>query len=384
MFFDFVLDDSNLPAAFQALISRLQIPILKVALKDKGFFSKHAHPARKLVNTIASAGVGWDTDSPEKDKLYQLLTKTIQDILDNYTDNEHVFADKLAELEAFLESAEHRRNLIETRTSQAAQGQAITSLAKTTCQQLLLEHMKKAQLPVVVSEFLINHWQQYMVMSYIKHGHESPQWQGATQLVQDLIWASRKHSDEKSIARLAKIKQNLLDRISEGLSTVLNSASDCRTIADSIGSTLMALHSDSGNVESKPLLPAQAQALGHTPGSGTKSWKEMTALERQQAQYQALSYESIKQAESLPVNTWLSYEVAGEAKTVRCKLATKIDVNDSYVFVNRFGFKIIEKTRKDFAYDLQKGKAKPLTSTPLFERAFDTITGNLRKLQQQE
>src|SRR5690606_27060416 len=38
MFFDFVLDDRNLPVAIQALISRLQIPILKVALKDKAFF----------------------------------------------------------------------------------------------------------------------------------------------------------------------------------------------------------------------------------------------------------------------------------------------------------------------------------------------------------
>ena len=35
MFFDFVLDDKNLPLPVQALISRLQIPVLKIALHDE-------------------------------------------------------------------------------------------------------------------------------------------------------------------------------------------------------------------------------------------------------------------------------------------------------------------------------------------------------------
>ena len=33
MFFDIILDDRNIPLEIQALVSRLQIPILKVALK---------------------------------------------------------------------------------------------------------------------------------------------------------------------------------------------------------------------------------------------------------------------------------------------------------------------------------------------------------------
>ena len=36
--------------AMRALIGRLQIPILKVAILDKRFFSNRSHPARKLLN----------------------------------------------------------------------------------------------------------------------------------------------------------------------------------------------------------------------------------------------------------------------------------------------------------------------------------------------
>ena len=380
MFFDFVLDDRNLPAAFQALISRLQIPILKVALKDKLFFNQGNHPARQVVNTIASAGISWDSDCPDNDKLYQLLSKSVQIIIENYAADISVFETQLQAIEKHLEVSEHRRSLIETRTNQAAQGQAITSLAKTSSQQALFEQLEKARLPESISDFLVHQWQPFMVMSYIKYGKDSQQWLGAMQLVQDLMWASQPLNDEKSIARLNKIKHDLLDRIKTGLTETLNAEKEAIETADKIGSILTAIHNSEAEIKRSRLNLEQAQALGHTPGSGSKSWKEMTALERQQAQYQALTYESIKKAEALPLNTWINYELTSEGKTIRCKLASKIEINDRYVFVNRFGFKVIEKSRKDFAYDIQKNKAVPLEATPLFDRAFNSITGNLRSL----
>ncbi|MCC6373256.1 MAG: DUF1631 family protein, partial [Moraxellaceae bacterium] len=39
MLFDFILDDDYLPMAMKALLGRLQIPLLKVAIIDKTFFN---------------------------------------------------------------------------------------------------------------------------------------------------------------------------------------------------------------------------------------------------------------------------------------------------------------------------------------------------------
>ncbi|WP_146050716.1 DUF1631 family protein, partial [Pseudomonas syringae] len=50
MLFEFILDDRNLPPSLRALIGRLQIPMLKVAVLDKSFFSRGSHPARRLLN----------------------------------------------------------------------------------------------------------------------------------------------------------------------------------------------------------------------------------------------------------------------------------------------------------------------------------------------
>lgn len=380
MFFDFVLDDRNLPVPIQALISRLQIPILKVALKDKTFFSHAGHPARKLINTIADASIGWDdAEQPKKDKLYNKVFDIIQTINEQYADNDNVFAEKLQELQAFVQQEQHRTSLVERRTSQSTEGQAKTQQAKSVVQQLLFAKLEKLELPPTITAFLVDSWQQLLVLVHLKSGEDTPEWMEVMQVIDDLIWASQKHEDSRSLQRLGKIKPELLQRIAQGLAKISTTAEATQSAIRNIGEVLDQLQSEAP-VDFASISAEQAVALGHTPGSGSKSWQEMTALERQQARYKALTYEFIKKADALPVGTWLSYEDSQRGKILRCKLATKIEISDSFVFVNRFGFKVMEKSRKDFAYDLQQRRAIPLESGMLFDRAMENIVGNLRQL----
>jgi hypothetical protein len=380
MFFDFVLDDRNLPVPIQALISRLQIPILKIALKDKSFFSHAGHPARKLINAIADASIGWDeSEQPKKDKLYNKIFDIIQTINEQYADNDHVFAEKLGELQAFVQQEQHRTSLVERRTSQSTEGQAKTQQAKAVVQQLLFAKLEKLQLPPTITTFLVDPWQQLLVLVHLKSGEDSPEWMEAMQVVDDLIWASQKHEDTRSLQRLGKIKPELLQRIAQGLTKISTTAEATQSAIRGIGEVLDQLQSEAP-VTFSSISAEQAVALGHTPGSGSKSWQEMTALERQQARYKALTYEFIKKADALPVGTWLSYEDSRRGKILRCKLSTKIEISDTFVFVNRFGFKVMEKSRKDFAYDLQQRRAIPLANGMLFDRAMENIVDNLRQI----
>lgn len=380
MFFDFILDDRNLPVPIQALISRLQIPILKVALKDKSFFNQNGHPARKLINTIADASIGWEeSEQLKKDKLYNKIFEIIQALNEQYGDNDQVFAEKLADLQQFVQQEQHRTALVERRTSQAVEGQAKTQQAKSVVQELIFNKLEKRQLPAPINAFLVDQWQQLLVLIHLKHGEDSPEWLEAVQLVDDLIWACHGHTDTRSLQRLGKIKPDLLQRIAQGLSRIATTAEASQSAICAIGEVLDQLQAQVP-IEFLSISAEQAITLGHTPGSGSKSWQEMTALERQQARYKALTYEFIKKADALPVGTWLSYEDSRRGKILRCKLAAKIEVSDTFVFVNRFGFKVMERPRKDFAYDMQQRRAVPLDTGMLFDRAMENIVGNLRQL----
>jgi len=380
MFFDFILDDRNLPVPIQALISRLQIPILKVALKDKSFFNQAGHPTRKLINCIADASIGWDeTEQLKKDKFYNKVFEIIQAVNEQYGENEQVFTEKLNELQQFVQQEQHRTALVERRTSQAVEGQAKTQQAKSVVQQLMFSKLEKLQLPAPISAFFIDQWQQLLVLIHLKHGEDSPEWLEAVQLVDDLVWASHGHTDSRSLQRLGKIKPDLLQRVALGLTRISTTPEASQSAIRAIGEVLDQLQAQVP-LEFHAISAEQAINLGHTPGSGSKSWQEMTALERQQARYKALTYEYIKKADALPVGTWLSYEDSRRGKILRCKLASKIEVSDTFVFVNRFGFKVMEKLRKDFAYDMQQRRALPLDTGMLFDRAMENIVGNLRQV----
>jgi hypothetical protein len=49
MLFDFIFETRDLPDGIKALLARLQIPVLKVAMLDGAFFAKKTHPSRLLV-----------------------------------------------------------------------------------------------------------------------------------------------------------------------------------------------------------------------------------------------------------------------------------------------------------------------------------------------
>lgn len=377
MFFDFVLDDPSLPVATQALISRLQIPILKVAIRNKGFFSSGNHPARQLVNLIASSSIGCD-DHDSKDKLHKKVSDIVHYINENYVDDETVFESQLQVLTEFVDREQRNANLVEKRTSQAIEGQARTSLAKGRSQALLYEKLEKRQLPSEIMSFLTNQWLQVLIMIHLKDGEESPQWLEALQLVEDISWSCQPHQDSRSIDRLTKLIPELIDKVTNGLHKTIDDPKQLEQQISTLKRALSAPKSDPKAL--RPLNAEEASTLGHTPGGGSRSWQEMTAVERQQAKYKTLTYDFIKKAEELPLGTWLIYEETSSGKKTRCKLASKIKESDSYVFVNRYGFKVIEKHRKDFAYDMQKSLATPLTNGLLVDRAMSSVIAKLQQL----
>ena len=91
-----------------------------------------------------------------------------------------------------------------------------------------------------------------------------------------------------------------------------------------------------------------------------------------------VTFEHLEAAENMATGTWFRYSIKNTGEEVRCKLSSKLNDSDSYVFVERTGFKVFEKTRKRFALDLQENRALVLDSKPIFDRAISTINQNLK------
>ncbi len=380
MFFDFVLDDQNLPVTVQALIGRLQIPILKVALKDKTFFEDTNHPARLLINKLAESSVGLDSQDKEKqDTLLSLIQLIVQEIHDKYDGSLGIFKEQLTLLESQLATEQRRAKVIERRTSEAALGQAKTEKARSVVRETISERIKDAPLPPSVSELLVKHWHKFLLSNHLRHGIQSPEWLDSVQVIDDIIWVIQPHTDSKSQQRAMKLVPHLTNRIQSGIKKANAQNEEWNALLPTLLKDLeLSCGGRSQEILQKQLNESQKEALGISKTKPDKSWQNMTALERQQAKQNALQFESLQKAESLPIGTWVILKEPN-TKSVRCKLSAKLTETDSYVFVNRFGIKTLERDKKDVAMSIQKEYLTILEPGLLFERAMNRITSTLRK-----
>mgnify|MGYP003353079022 CR=1 FL=1 len=75
--FDYILDDTRIPDAMKALIGRLQIPVLKVAIADKSFFSHKTHPARQLLDAMGDVAMRLPRDFSDSNPLFAQIESII-------------------------------------------------------------------------------------------------------------------------------------------------------------------------------------------------------------------------------------------------------------------------------------------------------------------
>ncbi|KKK69380.1 hypothetical protein LCGC14_2934620, partial [marine sediment metagenome] len=190
MLFQFILDDRNLAAPMKALISRLQIPIIKVSMLDKSFFSKGGHPARKLLNEIANASLGWvPGNNIDRDPLYSKVSSVVNKIQHDYDGDADLFHEALADFIAFLEMDKRRIGLVEQRTINAEDGKAKSELARTKVQTALNDKVAGLSLPKVVITLLEEAWSNVLFLICLKDGDDEKNWHDALQVVDDLLWS---------------------------------------------------------------------------------------------------------------------------------------------------------------------------------------------------
>lgn len=404
MLFEFILDDRTLPDSLKALIGRLQIPMLKVAVLDKTFFSRGSHPARRLLNEIASAALGWvDQDDVQRDSLYQRIEQVVQRLLNDFVDDPSIFSELLADFMAFTGDERRRSELLEQRTRDAEEGSAKAELARREVEQALNERLLGKTLPEVVVRLLQEAWSKVLMLTCLKHGVNSLEWQAALQTMDELVWSVEPHEEPEDRQRLLELVPSLLKALREGMSSA---AFDPFSTSEFF-SQLEVLHvqafqrfkrpapepvrdaaADEPVAESlldAPLLDIESEPVSAEPAM-VEVVEEIVLLAPGQSRPHEpeaaldLDDEAVQQVDNLRVGSWVEFQEDEEHK-LRCKLAAIIKPTGKYVFVNRTGMKVLEKTRTGLAVEFRRNSIRLLDDALLFDRALESVIGNLRRLK---
>ena len=85
----------------------------------------------------------------------------------------------------------------------------------------------------------------------------------------------------------------------------------------------------------------------------------------------------------MSVGVWVEF-IGEDDMNTRCKLAAKINAIDKFIFVNRQGVKVVEKTKTGLARELKDETVKIVSDGALFSRALESVIGNLRESQHEQ
>ena len=386
MLFDYILDDRNIPDAMRALIGRLQIPVLKVALLEREFFTRKSHPARQLLNRLADTAVGWDEQQGNDDPVFRKVEAVVQTILDEFEDDSRLFESLLEDLDGFLQQEQERAEVRAERSAKVMEGQERLEVAKSTTLEEIEPRVSGEDSLDFVREFVTSHWKNLLFITCARQGKDSDAWKQAVATMDDLIWSVKpKHSVEDR-KRLVAIQPSLLNNLRAGMERLSIPATErddfIARLVHAHGRTAVNKEMSDGDIdEHKDEVASEPAATDkETP---VKSLRGKHAANKKSKDDKAgktapIDDEHSARVRQLTTGTWI--EINGsDGKTTRVKLSWISPITSTYLFTDRQGLKAGNYSQEELAQLLRVARARIVNNIPLMDRAVGTVLKEYQK-----
>lgn len=421
MLFDYILDDRRIPDAMKALIGRLQIPVLKVAMLDKAFFSHKSHPARKLLDRLAEISIGWNESEGHQGGLYQKVDDLIQRILNEFDDQVGIFAELLEGLEQYLGEEKKRTDALTGLSAQHIHHREQEEIARIMAHDEIRRRIHSAQLPEVIGNFLVGCWEGVLAAEYAQTGEDGEPWTRAIETMDELIWsvAPKRVAEERK--QLVSLLPSLLKRLQDGMVLVglpdaehdqffarlvkchadaIKSGLAGMTQEDAVQAAFVAQAFDAGDAAEMaqqaaepvdfmeiPVLldviepdPAFVQAVSAESDAETDAgWQTLTIGDANwQGPQETAGDDYDAMVKRLKRGTWIEFEQE-RGESTRVKLAWVSPLKGLYLFTNRLGEKAVSITPAGLAGKLRGGQAQIIDDIALVDRAVNNLMEHLKQ-----
>ncbi|HWU98170.1 MAG TPA: DUF1631 family protein [Oxalicibacterium sp.] len=243
MLFDFIAHDALIPAAYRAPILQLQLPFMKAALLSPDILRKTDHPARQVLDRMASVAIGQTTESAWGRDILAMMESTAADILRDFGEDTAVFNEALGHLNLKLAQR------LSTAGEETVQAIAALDEAMQNPQQhealvtqtvnALRERMSIMESDSRATEFIVKTWSRVLIHAIEDDEIDSKLRQQYRDVVPDLLW-SVQSLDGGERSTLIKLLPSLVQRVRSGLKLLAMPEEEMQRVMD----TLVAMHTE--------------------------------------------------------------------------------------------------------------------------------------------
>jgi hypothetical protein len=350
-------------APASALIRRLQLPLLRVALQDRTFFVRGRHPARQLLNTVAETAAKWLDAEDFDPQLLPPLQQAVTHVVENYDGDNAVFEASNEKLQAHLQAQVRKAEMLERRHVEAARGKEKLEVAKLRASRTLSELIGDQRLPKFSRALLNQAWTDVLTLTLLRQGEDSEDWRRQIDATRRIIFACS-HAD-------AQVEPELTAHIEAALSQVGYHAEEATVIAQRLGSSTSDDEEDPASRTELAMKLKARTRLGEDAARARRPELPPRTPE-EQARYEHLRV--------MPFGTWIEFVTNQQGDVVRRRLSWFSPVTDNALFVNQRGQRVGEYTLDALSRMLASGQARIVTADRgrIVDRAWQAAMGALR------
>jgi hypothetical protein len=345
------------------LVRELQLPLLRLALLDRGFFLHANHPARQLLNTIAESAARW-TDRNELDRsMVEPLRQAVADVVEGFDDDPAVFAQANASLQQQMQTQVRKAETLEKRHVEAARGKEKLEVARRRAAEVLEEAIGDHRLPRFARALLNQAWADVLTLTLLRQGEGSDAWRQQLKATGEIIAACSSGDASDSPGLTAHVESSL--------SQVGYHDDEAGVIAQRLTANA---DEDDDDPASRTELAMKLKARVRLGEDKVKA--EKPKLPPRTSEEQA-HYEQLR---TLPFGCWVEFTTNQQGDLVRRRLSWYSRITDNALFVNQRGQRVAEHSLDGLARMMAAGQARLVTAERgrLVDRAWQAAVNALR------
>ena len=194
----------------------MQVPVVKAALLDRGFFTIRKHPARRLLDRLAEGAVGATSDPDYRDGFESVAGSIVDRVCSDFEIDVAVFDRADRELAAFLERDR-------SATATAAEPDVVEALAaeegeadRSHVRAFVRDRLTGLDLPFEVRSFAETVSADYLTTLRTSGGEDGAGWTSAVSTLDELLWSivAKERTGQK--ARLTRMIPTLIGALRRG------------------------------------------------------------------------------------------------------------------------------------------------------------------------
>jgi len=307
---------------------KLEVPVLKVLLKDENFFEDHSSSVRAVMNRIAQLGAKGSRLNPASNKRVREL---VHKIVEEFEQDTGVFDYVLDELNTIIERQNQLYVKNVQRVAAAAEGLHKVEEAKIRVAQTLNLLLQGRSVPSAVLTLIEEGWKDLLNLIYIQEGEGSKAWDEYLAVIERLI----EFGNDPSISFDMK---TVIPKVQEGLKRVSGGNEPSIKVREALKSLIQ-------------LAPTGQQQMVQD------SLQEVPETEDDITRRNILKSNELKpwimRVKAIEAGTWVQLKREGD-DTQYMRLVWVAKGYNKFVFVNHQGMKVIKLGLFKFASYLKE------------------------------